>query len=122
MPAMCSPMPTRFLSFGAAALTFITVAALGVVSGRVEGQSSTGPDVVDQARKFLVKKNIPFRNVLLNEPSEFWNKKLDFTIPPCYYVFDRHGKWVRFRGVDFDEPEVMYREMDKVLLQMLNEK
>jgi hypothetical protein len=37
-------------------------------------------------------------------------------------VFDRQGKWVRFRGGDFDEPEIMYREMDKVILQMLNEK
>src|SRR5712692_5077013 len=59
---MCSPMPTRFLSFGATALTFIMVAALGVVSGRVEGQSSIGSDGVAEAFAHLPGRQILYRD------------------------------------------------------------
>jgi hypothetical protein len=48
-------------------------------------------------------------------------KKFDFVFPPCYYVFDRRGKWVRFRSTDTDEG-VDYRAMDKVIEQMLDDK
>lgn len=77
-------------------------------------------DLVQQANKFLRKLDAPFRNFLLNESAEFVEKKLDLVFPPCYYVFDRRGKWVRFRADD--AKAVDYREMDRVILQMLEDK
>jgi hypothetical protein len=78
-------------------------------------------DLVEQANKFLRKLNPPFRNLLLDESDKLWSKKLDFDFPPCYYVFDRRGKWVRFRSTDYKDG-VPYDEMDKVILQMLDDK
>jgi hypothetical protein len=77
-------------------------------------------DLVQQANKFLRKLDAPFRNFLLNESPEFVEKKLDLVFPPCYYVFDRRGKWVRF-GADSGKA-VDYRDMDRVILQMLDDK
>jgi hypothetical protein len=96
-------------------------AAKGLVIVTVSVDPADQKDLVDQARSFLKKKSVPFRNLLLNEPSDFWNKKLDFTIPPCYYVFDRHGKWVRFRGVDYDDG-VNHDDLEKTVIRMLSEK
>jgi hypothetical protein len=77
-------------------------------------------DLVQQANKFLRKLDPPFRNFLLNESPEFVEKKLDLVFPPCYYVFDRRGKWVRFRTDD--GKAVDYDQMDRVILQMLDDK
>jgi hypothetical protein len=97
-------------------------AAKGLVIITVSVDPPKEADMVAAANKFLQHVKPAFKNLLLDDADEVWNKKLGFTIPPCYFVFDRQGKWVRFRGIDFDEPEVMYREMDKVILQMLKEK
>lgn len=78
-------------------------------------------EMVKEANDFLRKVKAPFRNLLLDESDELWSKKLDFNIPPCYFVFDRQGKWVRFRGSDYDDG-IPYEEMDKVVLKMLGEK
>ena len=78
-------------------------------------------DLVAQANKFVRKLDPPFRCLLLAESEEFIEKKLDFVFPPCYYVFDRRGKWVRFRATDYNDG-VPYAEMDKVILQMLDDK
>jgi hypothetical protein len=78
--------------------------------------------MVAEANEFLRKEGrSPFRHLLLDEPREVWTKKLDFSFPPCYYIFDRHGKWVRFRGSDY-EKGVPYAQMDKAVQQMLDEK
>ena len=77
--------------------------------------------MVKSATAFLQKLDSPFRNLLLDEPDELWSKKLDFSTPPCYYVFDRRGKWVRFRSTDYKD-SIPFDEMDKVILQMLNDK
>jgi|ERR1043166_3171295 hypothetical protein len=78
-------------------------------------------DLVAQANKFLRKLEPPFRCFLLNESEEFIEKKFDFVFPPCYYVFDRRGKWVRFRSTDYNDG-IPYGEMDKVIVQMLDDK
>jgi hypothetical protein len=75
--------------------------------------------MVKDANAFLNRTHVPFRNLLLNEPEAFWSKKFDFIFPPCYYVFDRRGQWVRFRAQD---KSVNYGEMDKVIVQMLDDK
>ena len=97
-------------------------AAKGLVVITVSLDPPKDPMMVAAANKFLQHIKAPFRHLLLDEPDEIWSKKLDFNIPPCYFVFDRQGKWVRFRGVDYDEPEVMYAALDKAILQMLKEK
>ncbi|MSU79173.1 MAG: hypothetical protein EXS16_13920 [Gemmataceae bacterium] len=74
---------------------------------------------VDDAIAFLRKLNPPFTRLLLDEPDAVWSKKLDFNNMPCYYVFDRHGKWVRFGG---DDGDIDFAEFDRVVLRMLSEK
>ena len=95
-------------------------ATKGLVVITVSVDPADQKDLVDQAARFLNKKKIPFRNLLLNESNELWNKKLGFTIPPCYFVFDRHGKWVRFRGEYGDG--VNHEDLEKTVVRLLNEK
>ncbi len=78
-------------------------------------------DLIADAQAHLREINSPFVNLHLSEEREVWEKKLDFAAPPCYYVFDRRGKWVRFRGSDYAKG-VPYDEMDKVILKMLDDK
>lgn len=75
---------------------------------------------VEAANAFLRKQQSPFIHLLLNEPHEFWSKKLAFTIPPCYYVFDRRGKWARFDPNEYGDE--LHKEIDKTILRMLDEK
>ena len=77
---------------------------------------------VETASKFLKRLDPPFTKLLLNEPQEYWSKKLDFTTPPCYYIFDRNGRWVCYRGSDYAEGENYYELMDKEIIRMLNER
>ena len=91
----------------------------GLVVIAVSVDDATKKDFVDAANGFLKRQNPPFTKLLLNESHEYWSKKLDFTIPPCYYVFDRNGRWVRFPE---DGEEDYYDKMDKVIMQMLDEK
>ena len=76
---------------------------------------------VEAANRFS-RKNVSFRNLLLDEPMELWKAKFDFESLPAYFIFDRHGKWVRFRGSDYPATGVPYDELEKVVVQMLNEK
>jgi len=72
------------------------------------------------ANQFLREQKSPFVNLLLDEPHEMWSKKLGFTIPPGYFVFDRHGKWTRFLGSEYGDD--LHKEMDKVIVRLLDEK
>lgn len=92
----------------------------GLVVLTVSVDPANEKDLVDQAQRFLQQKKIPFRNLLLNESNELWNQKLGFTIPPCYFVFDRHGKWTRFRGEVGDG--VDHKELEKTVVRLLDEK
>src|SRR4051794_10410452 len=87
----------------------------GLVVITVSVDPPADKDMVKDANAFLKKNDIPFRNFLLDESDDFWNKKLDFTTPPCYYLFDRRGKWVRFRATDYSKG-IPFEEVDRVLL------
>jgi thiol-disulfide isomerase/thioredoxin len=80
------------------------------------------PDRIETANKFLQKIKSPFRNLLLDEPYEVWTKKLDFGTVPCYYLFDRRGKWVRFRPADFKDNVNYFTEVENTITRMLAEK
>lgn len=94
----------------------------GLVIIAVSVDDPAEEELVQAANRFLKDKNPPFTKLLLNESAERWNKKLDFTIPPCYYLFDRNGQWVRFRAADYDDDDNYYERMDKLILRMLDEK
>ena len=73
----------------------------------------------DRAVKFLQAKQAAFSNVLLDEPAAFWQDKLRFVAPPCYYVFNRQGKWTQFKS---EQKEIDYEAMEKLLVNLLKEK
>src|SRR5579862_6503960 len=91
----------------------------GLVVIMVSVDPADKKDVVEQANGFLRKAQPPFLQLHLQESDELWSKKLDFTIPPCYFVFDRRGKWVRLRGADFDE-EAIHAELEKTVVRLVN--
>lgn len=78
-------------------------------------------DLVKQANDFLRRLDSPFRNLLLNESDDFVEKKFGFVFPPCYFIFDRRGKWVRFKGDEYDD-DVLHAELKKVVVRMLDDK
>jgi hypothetical protein len=96
-------------------------AANGFVVITVSVDPANEKDLVEQANKYLRKQQIPFRNLLLDESNVLWNKKLGFKIPPCYFLFDRQGKWVRFSGVDYADG-ISHDELEKAVVRMLSEK
>jgi thiol-disulfide isomerase/thioredoxin len=93
----------------------------GLVVVNVSIDTPDDPDRVKVANKFLNQIKSPFRNLLLDEPSEVWEKKLELGSVPCYYVFDRRGKWARFRAVDFPDG-INFADVEKTILRMLAEK
>jgi thiol-disulfide isomerase/thioredoxin len=93
----------------------------GFVVLSVSLDEAATPEKVALANTFLRKVDSPFRNLLLDEPQEVWSKKMGFKSIPCYFVFDRHGKWVRFRASDSADG-VDYDQVEKTIVQMLNEK
>jgi thiol-disulfide isomerase/thioredoxin len=78
------------------------------------------PGSRDNALRFLKKAGAQFTNLFLEEPSEFWQKKLGFPGPPCYFVFNRQGQWTKFEAQD-DAP-VNYEAMEKFIIERLREK
>ena len=96
------------------------LASKGMVVISVSVDEADNKEHVETANKFLREQEPPFVNLLLDEPHDFWSKKLKFTIPPCYFVFDRHGKWTRFNPSDFDSDEKFHKEMDATILRSLD--
>lgn len=76
---------------------------------------------VKLATKFINRHPAPVRHFLLDEPAELKEKKFAYVGLPFYYVFDRQGRWVRFRGAD-SKDGVDYAHLRKVVEKMLDEK
>lgn len=93
----------------------------GMVVISVSVDEANDKEKVDAANQFLREQQSPFINLLLDEPHGVWSKKLNFTIPPCYFVFDRRGKWMRFNPSDFDTEAQFHKEMDGTILKLLSE-
>ena len=72
----------------------------------------------EMALKFLQSKEAAFTNLLLNDTVN-WSEKLHFSAPPCYFVFNRQGKWVQFKAED---GEINYADMEKRVREFLKEK
>lgn len=71
----------------------------------------------DKVIAFLKKQKATLTNLILDEPSDFWQKKLDIGGAPCVFVFDRDGKIVK----KYDEG-VDYKEIEKVVVELLKNK
>jgi hypothetical protein len=74
---------------------------------------------VDNVLKFLRSQGAEFTNLLLDEPFEFWEKKLRFAFPPCYYVFSRQGRWTMFQP---EEDKSLHTDVEKLVVELLREK
>jgi thiol-disulfide isomerase/thioredoxin len=93
---------------------------LVVIAVSIDSMEKEG--AVERANRFLNKHKSPLRNLLLDEPPEVLEKQFAFESLPFYYVFDRQGKWVRFRAADYKDSGVPYDELEKTIVQLLNEK
>jgi thiol-disulfide isomerase/thioredoxin len=94
----------------------------GLVVISVWLDDASDPELVASAHKFLTRHQSPLRNLLLDEPSELWAEKFQYRSLPFYYVFDRHGKWVRFPATDVKDGTVDYAVLEGVVAEMLNNK
>ncbi len=92
----------------------------GLVVISVSLDDTTEEEDVTRANKMLTKWKSPLRNFIYTDKQDHL-KNLDYVGLPFYYIFDRHGKWVRYRGFDYKDG-VPYDELESVAVRMLNEK
>ncbi|MSU79172.1 MAG: TlpA family protein disulfide reductase [Gemmataceae bacterium] len=95
----------------------------GLVVISVSLDDTTEEEDVARANNLLTKWKSPLRNLIYADNQDHL-KKLDYVGLPFYYIFDRHGKWVRYRGWDYRESKegLPYHEIESVAVRMLNEK
>lgn len=77
------------------------------------------PMIKDKVLKFLRAQGAGFTNLLLDEPFEVWAKKLGFSFPPCYFVFNRQGRWLKFQP---EEEGFDHKDMEQRVVEMLRAK
>jgi peroxiredoxin len=87
----------------------------GVVAVSVSLDDPNQDGVKEKVRKYLASQNAAFTNLILDEKSEFWQKKLKIEGPPCVFVFDRDGKIAKKfdSGEKYDEVETFVAELLK---------
>ncbi len=95
------------------------LAVISVSLDDLEGTAKEKMEVLEKVRGFLHAQGADFTNFLLEEPVDL-DKKFHFFAPPCYFVFDRRGRWYQFRG-DEDGP-VNYAAMEKLVIALLRER
>jgi hypothetical protein len=71
-----------------------------------------------EVEKFLGNNKATFTNLVLEEPMGIWKAKFGFTAPPCLFVFDRRGKWIRF---DSETDKIDHDAMEKTIVKLLAE-
>ncbi len=91
----------------------------GLVIITVSVDPADNPAKVKSANKFLNESNIALRNLILDEPVDVWTKRFEASGVPFAYIFDRQGKWVRYRSIDNKDYE---QAVEKTTLQFLGEK
>ena len=79
-------------------------------------------DSLVRVNKFMEENPGVMRHLLLDEPQDVMVKKFQYEALPFYYLFDRQGKWVRFRASDSPDSKVDYAKLESVLVKMLDEK
>jgi thiol-disulfide isomerase/thioredoxin len=89
-------------------------AAKGLVVLTVDAEDPKEPNAAE-AVKFLKKNNITLTNLILDENDDVddWRRKLDLSVFPTTFLYDRQGKLVRrFEG---ERPEVI----EKAVIELL---
>src|SRR5436309_1073707 len=69
-----------------------------------------------EVEKFLGSNKATLTNLLLEEPMGVWKTKFGFSAPPCLFVFDRRGKWIRF---DSDTDKIDRDVVEKTIVKLL---
>jgi hypothetical protein len=77
--------------------------AEGLVAVSVSLDDPADAQAKEAVLKFLKARQATFTNVLLDETAEVWQEKLKFAGPPCFFVFNRDGKYRKFAGGEVDE-------------------
>ena len=80
-------------------------------------------DNLPRVKQFLEKVGADFPNYRLDVPPEVWQTKLKVDGPPCIYVFNRAGRFVKKLPAfdDKGEPieEVDFKVIEKVVVDLL---
>jgi hypothetical protein len=71
----------------------------------------------EKVLKFLESKKPAFTNLMLDEKSEFWAKKLEIEGVPTIFVYDRAGKLAK-KYVDGEG----YPVVEKLVVELLKKK
>jgi thiol-disulfide isomerase/thioredoxin len=71
--------------------------------------------VEEKAREFLGRVGATFTNLLLDEPSDVWTKKLDINAVPCVFVFNRDNRW----EAKFTDAGEAAENLDKLVEKLL---
>lgn len=77
------------------------------------------PESKARSLGFLKQIGARFTNLLLDEPGEVFEQKLRIGTYPCYYVFDRQGRWRQFTGSETRKVDLV--ELDAFIAQALKE-
>src|SRR4051812_41725675 len=74
----------------------------------------------ERVLKKLTDNRVNFNlNLILDEPTDVWLAKLQKSIPPTVFVFDRQGKWTRF--VPEGEDPIDHAAVEKHVTKLLAE-
>jgi thiol-disulfide isomerase/thioredoxin len=93
---------------------------LVVISVSVDNvRKGNSEETRQRVQHFLHVNGAEFTNLLLDETPEFCLEKLRLHSVPCYYVFNRQGKWTQFgEGGEKLDPAAM----DHLIVELLKEK
>jgi hypothetical protein len=95
----------------------------GVVVLSVHVGSLEEKDLKQQVAKKLNSKKASFHTVVLTE--EEWGEKFQVITYPFVYVFNREGKWTKFRGEDarYNKPgQDMLKDIDRLVEALVAKK
>jgi hypothetical protein len=88
----------------------------GLVTMAVALDDLSEKGLKDKIQKFLQAQKAAFTDLILDEEQEFWVSKFGLPLYPTVYVFNREGKWKRFK-----EPE-NFNEIEETVAKFLKVK
>lgn len=89
----------------------------GVVAISVSVDDAKDPETVQRVKEFLQRQGAAFPNLILDEPSDVWHKKLETEGVPCVFVFNRKREIYRKYG-----DGVKYSDVEKDVRTLLDQK
>ena len=77
-------------------------------------------ETMDSVREFLTEEKATFPAVVLDEKPEVWQEKLGILGYPAVFVFGKDGRLAK--KFDNISAEVDYKEIEKLVVQLLKKK